>query len=198
MNRPILDEWDVLGTEWRAVPDETPPTAVLLERLHRRVRRRSRQRATALALELLLTVAVVGWSMVHQPREGVEAWVLRVGILAFTALVWAFGLWNGRHGWRAEGASTSEFLSLSRRRLAEGRRSILFVRITLAVATIGFAPWLIARTVDGPTGDVGWVTSLGYLLYVAAMLGWCAWYARWLTREREWLDALARDLARAR
>ncbi len=195
MNAPILDEWELLGTEWRADSRPVPATAAVLERLLRRVRRRSWQRAAVLALEVVLTVAVVWWSMNQLPQEGIEAWVLRLGVLLFTALVWVFGLWNGRHGWRAEGALPSDFLALSRRRLTEGQRSIRFVRIILGVSTAAFAPWLVARAVNGAIAGREWATLGGFVLYLAAMLGWCAWYARWIARERAWLDALERDLA---
>lgn len=197
MNTSIPLEWDVLGDEWRAAPESALPTAELVDELHRRVRRRSRQRIVTLALEVLLTVAAVWWSLDQLAREGIESWVPRFRIFAFIGLVWGFGLWSRRHGWRAEGRSTADFMRLARQRLAEGRQSIRFVYVILGVVVLRFAQWIVANGVRGVSdllagGERGF--WLVFTLYLVAMFGWCAWYARWIARETEWLDRLQRDL----
>lgn len=194
----MMDEWDVLSAEWRAVPDgshESQRTAELVERLRIRVLRRTWLRVGTLALEVLLSGFVVAWSLGQLPRDGREAWALRIGVCVFSALVWAFGLWNRRHGWRAEQRSSADFVRLSRQRLVEARRSIRFVRVTLGVATAVCAPWFAVQLSGGDVrGGERWVWAL-FAVYVVAMMAWCHWYARWIAREEGWLDAMERDLS---
>ncbi len=198
MNAPTMDEWDVLSAEWRAAPDgsqESQRTAALVERLRARVLRRTWLRVGALALEVLLSTIVVAWSLGQLPRAGLESWALRIGICAFTAMVWAFGLWNRRHGWRAEGRSSSDFVRLSRQRLVEARRSIRFVRVTLGVATAVCVPWFAVQLSRGAVrGGEQWLWAL-FAVYVVAMMAWCHWYALWIAREEGWLESMERDLS---
>lgn len=195
LNTPMLDEWDALGTEWRTSGDAVLPTATLVEQLHRRVQRRDWQRAATLALEVVVSASVVWWSLGVHPRDAGDAWALRLGIVVFTAVVWGFGLWNRRHGWRAEGETSADFVRLSRERLAEGRRSIRFMRITLGLAGAGMAPWFVARAARSAIVGSEWGVWVIFLAYLVGMLAWCAAYARWIAREDAWLDDLARELA---
>jgi len=194
----MMDEWEVLSAEWRTVPDgshESRRTAELAERLRVRVLQRTWLRVGTLAVEVLLSIVVVTWTWSQLPRVGLEAWALRIGTGVFAALVWAFGLWNRRHGWRAEGRSSADFVRLSRRRLVEARRSIRFVRATLGVATAVYAPWFVVQLSRGHVrGGEQWVWML-FAAYVVAMLAWCQWHARWIARDVHWLDSMERDLS---
>lgn len=193
MSTSQFDEWSELGAAWRA--DTTAaPSRDAFARLRRRVRTRTLWRAATIASEIVLTVAVVGWAFGQHPVDGGRALVLRVATLLFTAMVWAFGLWNRRNGWRVLGESSANYVRLSHIRIAEARRSIVAVRATLAIAMLGVVPWIAWRAARGALQRDEWVSWGIFAIYLVVMFTWCAMSARWADREETVLREIEGEL----
>jgi hypothetical protein len=188
MSTPHLDEWDSISAEWRA-PAAGAPAGISLDALRAVVRRRSRARWLTLAAEVVLTVVVVTWALAQLPDAGTAATVGRAAIVGFTAAIWGVSTWNRRHSWRALGATTADFLRLAHAQLDAGERSLRWSGRVVAAVVLVWTPWVLWRATRGAiTPDEAPVWAL-FALYLVAMLGGCAWYARWLSRERAALPA---------
>jgi len=183
MNTPSLDEWDTISAEWRS-PGAVAPRAITLDALRQTVRRRARTRLLTLAAEVVVTVIVVAWSLAQLPAVGMAASVGRGAILLFTASIWAVTIWNRRHSWRPLGVTTVDFLRLAHAQLDAGERSLRMSRAVVGVVALAWTPWVAWRFAHGLiAADEAPVWAL-FAAYLVVMLGGCAWYARWIARER--------------
>ncbi len=194
MSTSQFDEWVDLGATWRA-DGASARNSDAFDRLRQRVRRRTVWRALTIASEIVLTVAIVGWAFRQHPGGETRALVIRSATVAFSALVWAFGLWNRRNGWRVLGESSANFVRLSQTRIAEARRSIVAVRVTLGIALLGVAPWVAARAMRGELQREEWMSWGAFAIYLVVMFAWCAASARWADREEIVLREIEEELA---
>jgi hypothetical protein len=194
MSMPRLDEWEVLGAEWRA-ESPRPERGAAVEALRRRVRAHGVRQRLLLASEIALSIAslaAVRWFLGMPGGRGVlsAAWTV-----VMLAVVWSFAIWNRRGSWRPLGESTSEYLRLSHLRMRAGRRTVRFVRIVLGLSVAAYLPWFAVRLSRGAIHGGEWFWWAMFGAYATVYLWWCGWYARRLDREVEALRAVEEEVA---
>jgi len=176
-------DWTRWRTVWRA--DEYPPT-VLHAALRDRVYRYRRRLILTVAMEIVVTVAVlllVAARVRAQTDFATLMWA--AWAVAFTVTVWVFATVN-RRGLVAPLAETTEaFLDINRRR-AEGRlRAVRFIVVVTAIQGAFTGAWLAWRYgIDPgawPATAVHACVLLGLL--VAAITTWCVWQRRQSLRD---------------
>ena len=174
------DVWNAWGVEWRGIEPalEDGSLRQIVERASRRMRR-------VVVLEVLVTVVMLGLTVVAVTWEIRDrVWLLLA--LLHSAVVWAFALWNRRGTWVPLGVSTRDYLALAIVRCRRGIRSARFAAILVAVELAAVAVFLVRA--GRPRG----VVTLA-LIVVATWLGAGAYEAHTRRRLARWLgrvDAL--------
>ncbi len=183
-----------LTEEWQAteVPGVPP------DRIRDYVRQRSRLLALWIASEAIVGVAgltfilylvVVESDRVHQ--------VLMLALALAVVALLAFDAWNWRGTLRASAEDTATFLTLSMERLGRFRRAIRMSWLFLAVQVVVFTPWiwyrLYGREVFPTVRQQVFAWGLLIGLSVAAAV-WTLLVTRWVKRDRQVLEGLAREL----
>jgi hypothetical protein len=147
-------EWDGLAAVWR---DTEVDRAGEIRAL---VRRQSRRMRYLLALEVVVTIVVLGLvASIAIRRPGPVTFWWALASVLHTAVVWAFAWWNRRGVWRPMAETTSAYLRLALDRTLRQRRAawfaiglvaiegaVMFAWVELEPAR-GVWPWISAATV---------------------------------------------------
>lgn len=186
-----LDEWDVMGAEWRRGEPEASPISV--EALRRTVSRRQRELMALYAGEAALTLGVIVF-IVKMLRGGVNRGTVTATalILVWTAIVWAFSTWNRRGIWQPLAETTKEYLRLSRRRVGSGRRTVTFVRVSLVIYAVAYGTWFLVR--ERAVSETERLILLIAGVYCSLMLAWSVWYTRRLSRDLRHIESIELSL----
>jgi hypothetical protein len=183
-------DFGALKRQWQSTAPPLPDMAALRERVSADTRAHLR----ALLVVTVLTVFILGTSLIYAIRSGEPAAWLSFGFSTiFASLVWSVALWMSRGTWRPQDDTIAGCLDLSIRRC---RSMILAAPVGIALYVVGLAGSLAWKDrlfgVDWPgvLGTpamiiAGWI---GAPLYAAGML----WNAR---RQRARLKVLL-DLKR--
>jgi hypothetical protein len=183
-------DFGALKRQWQSNAPPLPDIAALRERISADTRAHWR----ALIVVTVLTVVILGGSLIHAVRSGEPAAWLNFGFATiFATLVWSVALWLSRGTWRPQDDTIASCLEFSIRRC---RSMILAAPVGIALYVVGLAGSLAWKDrlfgVDWPAvlGTpamilAGWI---GAPLYAAGML----WNAR---RQRARLRVLL-DLRR--
>ena len=180
-------EWEHWQAAWHAGA-LAPATASVAE-LQRRLERHRRAARTYTALDICAAIAFTGLAactVIWSPTLPVIVWA--GSVVAFTAVLLAFAVWNRRDALWCSAESTTDFLALLRVRLERRERLAQFLAWFVA-AEIAFG--LVFFAVSAPDSVV-----LAAALYGAIALPLIAWwwrYRRRLRLERAQLEALSRQ-----
>jgi hypothetical protein len=187
-----LDDWDTLSVRWRAQLAEAP---LAIDGLRRTVHRRHRELLALVSGEVALTAVVLG-AVVRLLRGGFNRTSIMTTtlVLLVTVVVWAFTIWNRRGIWRPLSETTTEYLRLSRQRIAAGRRTVIFVRASASVYTVAYGTWFVSRVSRHSLDSDEQVIWLIAAAYCSLLVAWSVWYARRLTRELERIESMERSL----
>ena len=162
------------------------------EALRQALRRRVRMTALVVATELVLTAALLVWTLA-QVRAGPDQASLAFGSILWVSWIVATGFawWNRRGQWQRTVATTDEFIRISRVRADRKVRVAVFTGVLLvaqvsAIIALAGTGVLSAALVPG-----------GAALFSAVVLGyggWALWYYRRAVAERAHYDGLLRQL----
>jgi hypothetical protein len=180
--------------DWQAseVPG-TPPA-----RIRDHVRRRSRLLALWIAGEAIVGVgglAFVLYWIVAVPDRVHQ--LLMSALAAVIIAVLVFDVWNWRGTLRASAEDTRTFMILSIERLRRVRRAIGVSWLLLAMQVAVFTPWIAYRLYyREPAATMGQqVFAWGLLIGMSASaIVWTRFAARWVDRDTDVLESLAREL----
>jgi hypothetical protein len=189
-------EWERLGEDWRVASAE-PGNGVELRSLRLAVAKRARRRVLLIAVELLVSAAVLWWTFTQVRGTGATVVAARAAVLVLTVSVWAFVWWNRRHVWRPLGETTADYLRLMNEQLDASERSVRVVGVVLGTVAAVWIPWVAWRVAFRPLRSFEPALWLCFGLYLAAMLGGGAWYRRRIRRERTTLRAVEEFVAEA-
>jgi len=186
-----LDEWDVMGAEWRRAAPE--PATISLDTLRHTVTRRQRELLVLYAGEVALTLGVIVF-IVRMLRGGLNRGTVTATTLTlvWTAIVWAFATWNRRGTWRPLSETTKEYLRLSRRRVGSGQRTVIFVRASLGVSVVAYGAWFLVR--EREVSETERLILMFSGAYCSLLLMWSVWYARRLSRDLRQIESIERSL----
>ena len=187
-----LDDWDALSVQWRAQLADAP---LAIDGFRRSVHRRHRELLTLVSGEVALTVVVLG-AVLRLLRGGFNRTSIMTAtlVLLVTVIVWAFAIWNRRGIWRPLSETPTEYLRLSRRRVAAGRRTVIFVRASASVSAVAYGTWFVSRVSRHSIDSDEQVVWLIGAAYVSLLVAWSFWYARRLTRELERIESIEQSL----
>lgn len=188
-----LDDWDLLGKQWRAVAVAEP---LPLELLRHTVRRRQREMFLLRTGEIAFTTVVLAFTFDRLVRSDFNRVTLlwAAMVVLWTAVVWSFSIWNRRGSWQPLGETTRDYLTLSRQRVVAGGRTVRFVRVTLVLYGAGYGTWFLTRLRAGIDVEERtiWIFAAAFC---SAMYGWSAWYTRRLSHDLMRIESIERSLA---
>jgi hypothetical protein len=177
----IDPELEVWREQWRGediVPDG----------LRRKVERQTRMIRIALALDVLVTILMGGWTTTWAMTSRLASVaVLAVATWIFIAVAWIFVIANLRGAWAPHELSVAEFTRLSISRCRARLRATLFAG-ALAIVEIVFCLWWLASNYGAQDPATLAVVGVG----TAVLIGVCAWYYRRQRRELSILSAAER------
>jgi len=177
-------EWERLTAAWSQVREEPVDAAWVAEL----VRRQTRRLMLVVAVEVLVTVGILGslaWWAVGTGTRAAAAF--GAAALAHSVVVWAFTLWNRAGVWRPLGATTRAYLAVAKERCRRERRAARFVLGLLAIEAVPIL-WWVLRDDQAPDREGG-VAAL--LLPGAVVLVAVVWAIRTEIRARRLADRLA-------
>jgi hypothetical protein len=170
---PELDTWREQWQTEKAIPPD----------LRSKVERQTRMVRLGLALDVVVTVVMGGWTTTWAVMSHLRSVALLAGATwSFIAAAWIFGILNLRGAWAPHELSVAEFTAVCIRRCRARLRAAIFGGV-LCVVEVGFClEWLRwnygvhdAWTVDGVCAGT------------AVFVGLCVWYYR---RQEKELAAL--------
>jgi hypothetical protein len=185
-------ELDIWRQQWQAQP------AVPAD-LRRMVQRQSRNIRLMLIADILVTVAIGGytaWWAIASARPSVI--VLAIATWSFIAAAWIFALKSGRGGWRPSGENTAAFLDLSLRRGRARLRAIRFGAGLWVCEVLFCLAWVYhERATQEPLTLSAFLTSRAVMIvWICTLLffAFLAWYQRKKRAEMAYLSDLRRQL----
>ncbi|MCC7134758.1 MAG: hypothetical protein IT352_19015 [Gemmatimonadales bacterium] len=177
-------EWERLARTWGQVQEE-PVDAAWVADL---VRRQTRRLSLGVAIEVIVTVGILGglaWWVVATGTRAAMA--LGAAAVAHSAAVWAFSVWNRAGVWRPLGETTLAYLALAKERCRRERRAARFVLGLLAVEAIPIIWWVMRD--DRLADREGWLTA--FLVPGAVVVFAVAWAIRTEVQARRLATRLA-------
>lgn len=192
------DEWNVLMEDWRAGQVEVPQVSV--SDLRRRVRRQSLRLILTTAMEALLTLSLLAFSVYTLIRHsGPVILIWAVAVWVFLLVAWSFALWNRRGIWQPQAQTTRTLVELLYERCL---RKLLTVRfcVYLMVAEVAFLiPWgwwqfrsdPQALTSHRSTYLLAWGLTA---LFLFGCILWVIWVRRRTFKDLERLTPLRQSL----
>lgn len=186
-------EWSELSEQWQTQPADW---RVSLGELRRRDRGDRVRRAVVIAGEVGVTVLMVGLTLrVMGPMSGLTGATVMGSVIAYTAAIWAFALWNRRGTWRPLGETVEAYLALSIRRRESALRGVALASAAgwcLLLAAAGLV--LFRRTNVLPAGS----HRLAIVVWATMGAGFLAWTILYGRRTRAELTRLRQSLAAVR
>jgi len=161
---PELDVWQ---EQWHS--EDAIPAG-----LRSKVERQTRMLRLALAVDVLVTVVMGGWTTTWavMSRLGAVA-LLAAATWTFIAAAWIFVVANMRGAWAPHELSVAEFVAVSIRRCRARLRAAVFGGVLCVVEVIFCLQWLSWNYGVHDPATVG-VVCAG----TSALIGLCIWYYR--------------------